>query len=537
MHETRAHYRIQMIRCTLSKFVGSQLWSRHLISMFLVIAILLCSAQGTAQTKTLTSSDLEAFGDFIETAMQDFDVSGAAVAVLQDGLPVYIETFGTRGIMDKRPVNKNTRFAIGSLTKSMTATMLATLVDDGVLAFDDKVENLWPGFSMNSPNAAPTIELADLLSHMTGVAELDVSLAHTALGPLNTVATAMTLPVIDPPHTAYHYNNQMFALAGYIGALSAGAKQTSHSLSRKYQALMQKRVFNAVGMPRTTMHFHQVAFDRNHAWPSSYNSKVGSVTPIPLTFERAFTSIAPAGAIWSSIDDMARYVQMQMNNGLGPKGQQVASAASLLDTHTPRISISDTKTAALGWNVATRPWGSLITHGGTTYGFGSKIYMAKKDGWALVFLTNRQMGQFLTSAAYLYLEELLYELPHAGYKILLEQEQSERLLYDSLLDMTEPVPQELMEQVKGRYEQNIEILQWGRKLFIKGPYGRMELLAVTGHPNLLAVVDQPGYAQMIRFSEKDNGLYAAITDFEMQQPPFVLKHLNDTCPPRCHRKR
>lgn len=152
---------------TLFRRVTGEMRLGQIVSRSLLTAVLLWPTIGAAQTKTLTSADLDGFGEFIKSAMDDFDVTGAAVAVLQDGAPVYVETFGTRGMMDKRPVNLNTRFAVGSLTKSMTATMLATLVDDGVLAFDDKVESLWPTFEMNPPEAAPLITLADLLSHAT----------------------------------------------------------------------------------------------------------------------------------------------------------------------------------------------------------------------------------------------------------------------------------------------------------------------------------------------------------------------------------
>lgn len=88
-----------------------------------------------------------------------------------------------------------------------------------------------------------------------------------------------------------------------------------------------------------------------------------------------------------------------------------------------------------------------------------------------------------------------------------------------------------MERAEGEYEQNIEILRWGSKLFIKGAYGTMELLAVDGYPDLLAIADQPGYGQLFILSEEVDGLYAAITDYDMQQPPLVLKQLSKPCSP------
>ena len=96
---------------------------------------------------TLSDATLRDFEADIEAALQTFQVPGAAVSLVQGDEIVFNRGFGVRNLASGQPVTPRTRFRIGSITKSMTALLLATLVDDGVFGWDDRAVDLWPEFA------------------------------------------------------------------------------------------------------------------------------------------------------------------------------------------------------------------------------------------------------------------------------------------------------------------------------------------------------------------------------------------------------
>lgn len=96
-----------------------------------------------------------AFETYIRAVMTKRECPGLAIAVLGQGGPVYTRTFGHRGLKARMPVTVRTHFAMGSVTKSFTATVAATLVDSGTIGWDSPLRTYDPGFALPDP-AAPS---------------------------------------------------------------------------------------------------------------------------------------------------------------------------------------------------------------------------------------------------------------------------------------------------------------------------------------------------------------------------------------------
>src|SRR5215207_1226267 len=127
---------------------------------------------------TLYDATLRGFEIDVEAALQTFRVPGASVALVQGDEIIFNRGFGVRDLASGEPVTPRTRFRIGSITKSMTALLLATLVDEGVLAWDDRVVDLWPDFAAPTPELTQTLRVRDLLGMASGMAEsADLSVA------------------------------------------------------------------------------------------------------------------------------------------------------------------------------------------------------------------------------------------------------------------------------------------------------------------------------------------------------------------------
>ncbi|MBC8172134.1 MAG: beta-lactamase family protein, partial [Anaerolineae bacterium] len=205
------------------------------------------------------SADLEAY---VTEALVDFNVPGAAVAIVQNGEVVYTNGFGMREL-EGEPVDADTLFMIGSQTKSMTTLVLASLVDDEVFAWDTPVIEVLPSFALADPAITPQIRIRDLVNNSSGVARYDLPLALKNQTAQELIESLSTIPLVSPYGEKFNYSNQMFAAAGYIAALANGADYDSASLYDGYVQLMQERIFDPLGMTRSTLDFEAALADEN----------------------------------------------------------------------------------------------------------------------------------------------------------------------------------------------------------------------------------------------------------------------------------
>lgn len=96
--------------------------------------------------------------------------------------------------------------------------------------------------------------------------------------------------------------------------------------------------FDPIGMTSSTFDMDSAVATENHASPVTFNFQKNVYEAVPIDYERFVTSVAPAGAVWSNADDMARYMLMQLNRGVAPDGTRIVSQENLLETQTTNIS-------------------------------------------------------------------------------------------------------------------------------------------------------------------------------------------------------
>ena len=106
--------------------------------------------------------------------MAEWKVPGLGVAIVEDGKTVFARGYGWRNVEQELPVTPDTLFAIGSNTKSFTATLLAMQVDEGALAWDTPIRTVLPEFRLHDPVATGQMTAADLLSHRSGLPRHDL---------------------------------------------------------------------------------------------------------------------------------------------------------------------------------------------------------------------------------------------------------------------------------------------------------------------------------------------------------------------------
>lgn len=354
------------------------------------------------------ASMVDELTSYVETTLDRLEVPGATVAIVQDGQVVYREGFGVKELGGDEPVTADTQMMIGSTTKSMTTMMLATLVDDGVITWDTPVVDILPAFSVADPELTPTITVRDLVCACTGVPRRDFELLFNVdeLTAQDIIDSVGDFEFFTPTGEAFQYSNQMVAVGGYAGAAAASGDTTD--LLPAYEAAMQERVFEPLGLAETTFSFEEVTAAGNYAQPHGANL-AGEYVVLPLDDERFVGPIAPSGGVWSNVDDLITYLQMELERGVAPDGTRVVSAENLGETWESQIAVSAESSYGLGWFVDQYKGLPLIQHGGNTLGFTSDAAFLPGAGLGIVVLANGQASNLFNEAVRFRALELIFE--------------------------------------------------------------------------------------------------------------------------------
>lgn len=352
------------------------------------------AAQEATPEGGLPEAMLRQFEADIEAAMGTFRMVGAAVAVVDREGIRFQRGFGSRNLEEGLPVTPETHFLVASTTKSMSSLLAATLVDDGDLDWDTPVRQVWPEFRAPSDALTESLRVRDLFSMATGLGEPPaVSSFHqgdVSSGEL--LRSLAALPVSDPPHTRYFYNNTVFAVGGYLPALLQGA--SPDALEAIYARLLTERVYRPTGMTTARICDDPRVFSHNFATGYGPDFTHGTAAQ-PFA---PVGSFAPVGGTLASLNDMAAYVTMQLNGGLAGSGERVVSAANLVECWRPQIDLPtspeldpDLLSAGygMGWISQTYRGGRrLVWHNGGIDGFSSFIGFFPEENLGLVILSN-----------------------------------------------------------------------------------------------------------------------------------------------------
>lgn len=250
---------------------------------------------------------------YAPAAMAYQGTPGLSIAITDRSKTIRIVTRGYANVDAKTPVTPDSRFAIGSITKSMTALSLMQLYDAGKLALDGPVRRYLPWFAIDS--GGKPILVHQLLSHTAGIPD-DFSLEN---GYGYQIVALRHAKVLFEPGTAWSYSNDGFATAGAILA----------SLDRRaWSASLQARVFDPLGMGDSTPVFTPETLSTaavGYQWRD--NDRPGSLHP-ELVASPPMDFVDPAGSVLSTPEDMARYMRFYLNGGKTESGVQLISPAA-----------------------------------------------------------------------------------------------------------------------------------------------------------------------------------------------------------------
>jgi CubicO group peptidase (beta-lactamase class C family) len=315
-----------------------------------------------AQTARLDPAAIEASA---KAELQSTNTPGTAIGVVENGRLIYAKGFGTRNLETGEPVTEQTLFRLGSTTKMLTATAVASLAAEGKIDFADPVGKHISG--LDPAIAALTIN--QILSHTSGLKDEAIMNGRhddAALG--EEIRAWKSDWLFTRPGAIYSYANPGFWLAGFLAETVAG---------KPYADVMEDRVFRPLGMTWTTLRPTMAMTRELSQGHDMVGGKIALLRPAPDN-----AANWPAGSVFSNLADLAKLTAALMDGKLPPK---VVDALT-----TPHAEIPGSAARyGYGLNIEVADGLPTWSHGGSRAGYGSFITMIPSQRQAIIVLCNR----------------------------------------------------------------------------------------------------------------------------------------------------
>jgi CubicO group peptidase (beta-lactamase class C family) len=360
----------------------------------LILAMLFVSSVITI-AQPINSKDIDLL---VERTLKTFDVPGIAVAVVKDGKLIHSKGYGVASINTKKKVDENTLFGIASNSKAFTAAAMGILVDEGKVGWNDKVTNYIPEFRLYNSYVTEDFTIKDLMTHRSG---LGLGAGDLMFWPDSNNFTTNEiihnlryLKQVSAFRTKYDYDNLLFMVAGEIIARVSG---------KSWEEFIETRI-----MKPLQMHNSAASFTRLKDASNVIDPHVPIDGKLCVVSRDESENMNAAGGIYSSINDMSKWIIMQMNHGKYGEGlnQQIFSTEVSDEMWTPQTIIPvrgsnsyNTHFGAygLGWFLSDVKGYKQASHTGGLTGIVTQVSLIPELQLGIIVFTNQQSGAAFTS--------------------------------------------------------------------------------------------------------------------------------------------
>lgn len=343
-----------------------------------------CAAPETSQLPAEWHPALSTFAETVAADVEADAVGGMTVALARDGEVLWWGAYGWADPEAEIPAARETIYRTGSISKSVTAVLMAILVDDGVASLDTPLEALVPEIvemAERPPGASP--DLRQVASHTAGFAR-EPDLDGAATGPIEgwTSRILESIPTTryqTPPGTGYSYSNIGFGILGFGLERVAG---------EPFMDQVEARIFEPLGMTGSTFVIDDAlrpALSRGHA--NGGDGEVNTEQPAREHAGRGYK--VPNGGVYSTVDDLARFAAGVMGRG-GVSLLSEGMRAEVLSVQTPE---DPQQGYGLGFSVGEAEGRVFAGHGGSVAGYTAYLGFEPATGLTVVLLRNYNRGR------------------------------------------------------------------------------------------------------------------------------------------------
>jgi CubicO group peptidase (beta-lactamase class C family) len=314
--------------------------------------------------------------------MKKSGIPGMAVAVVHGGKTVYAKGFGVRDVKTGEKVDSDTVFQLASLSKPLSATVVAHQVGANAVGWDTPIVSKLPWFALSDPVVTQMVTVGDMFSHRSGLPDHAGDMLEDLGYDRRYVLERLRQLPLDPFRISYAYTNF---------GLTAGAEAVAVSAGKSWEDLADEVLFRPLGMSSTSYEF--AVYENRPDRAVGHIHVDGRYEP---RYVRDPQPEAPAGGVSSSVNDMTRWLTMVLANG-SYDGKQIVDPKALLPAVTPQIVSSPATEPAMrsgfygfGFNVGSTSAARMeLSHSGAfELGSGTNFVILPSADVAIVALTN-----------------------------------------------------------------------------------------------------------------------------------------------------
>jgi CubicO group peptidase (beta-lactamase class C family) len=330
----------------------------------------------------------------LEPIRKKYNLPAMAAAVILNGRTVGLGATGLRKVGSDVKVTSEDKFHLGSCTKTMTATLIGIIVEQGKLQWDTTLASALPDLAEDIHSEYRNVTLKHLLAHRAGLPPPERTWPkgksfmdmHNLPGPpmQQRLAYARMMLCQEPeamPGTKYIYSNAGYTIAGVI------AEQT---MNTPWETLMREMLFEPLHME--TAGFGAMGSPGKIDQPWQHRFADGKLCPIePGRFSDNPPAIGPSSTVHCSIEDWATFIKAHLNGTQARASLLKLKPETFQTLHTPAFGSN----YAPGWEITDRSWGKgrVLTHQGTNGMNFAVVWMAPKCDFAVLVVSNQGKGE------------------------------------------------------------------------------------------------------------------------------------------------
>lgn len=335
---------------------------------------------------TITGAHIDAAIDGLDAhvaeIMERSGTPGIAVAVVRGGTTVFARGYGVRKAGEDARVDADTVFQLASISKSISGSVVAHEIGAGGVAWDTPVVAHLPWFALSDDFVTTHVTVADLFAHRSGLPGQAGDILEGLGYDRRQILERLRLMPLTSFRDTYAYANF---------GLTAGAEAVAAASGREWADLADAAIFAPLGMTSTSARFADFAARENRA--AGHVLVDGTYQP---KFVRQPDAQSPAGGVSSSVNDMARWMTMLLQNGVY-EGREIVAEAPLRQAMQPQIVSAPAATVAgrprfygYGFTQTISSSGRLlIGHSGAfSVGAGTTFSLIPSADVAIVVLAN-----------------------------------------------------------------------------------------------------------------------------------------------------
>ena len=385
------------------------------ISLILLAPFSISGQEKTHVTSEQVTHAIREIEKLAQKQIQENALPGLAIAVVFQDKTVYAKGFGVRDTNTKVPVDADTVFQLASLSKSIGSTVVAELVGEGKITWDSNLSVLDPTFEMFDPWVTREITVRDMYAHRSGLP------AHAGdlLEELGfTRAEILYRLRYQHPDSSFrsHYAYTNFGI-------TEGGIAAARAYGLEWEAAANEKLYKPLGMTSASSRYADFVARSNKA--------LGHVLvngKWVQKFKRDPDTESPAGGVSSSVNDLAKWVRLQLANGKWD-GKQIVDEKALAETHHPQILTGFNPFTGLpgfyglGWNVSYDEQGRLrLNHSGAfALGAATHVNLVPAEQLGIVVLTNAYPVGLAEAFGTTFVDTALYGKPTQDWLAIFKQ--------------------------------------------------------------------------------------------------------------------